>query len=178
MTPLLRTIENPVGAYRTTFLKTGRETGGEFVLVRIDLEGHGRNFPHVHRTFEAVEGRLGVEAAGVRRVLSPGERVTVPRGVVHTFYGVGERAVFLAEVRPARRFEDTLRVLYGLGHDGLLRADGRPRSLLHLALLVQLSESQLPGVPPLVGRAGIGALTLVARLTGAHRPWRKYLREV
>ncbi|MCA1716724.1 MAG: hypothetical protein LC781_07630 [Actinobacteria bacterium] len=54
---------------------------------------------------------------------------------------------FLCEMRPGQPgFEKTIMVGYGLARDGFTRSDGTPKSLYHMALLLDWSEIRVPGV--------------------------------
>lgn len=63
----------------------------DFVIRRWDLDHYPGDQapPHVHHrsdeAFCVLGGRLEVLVGGVRRVLQPGEHVTVPAGTTHTF---------------------------------------------------------------------------------------------
>jgi hypothetical protein len=53
--------------------------------------------------------------------------------------------VVRVELRPGHAgFEKSLRVAYGLAADGLVRANGMPRNLLHAALLLEWGDGRLP----------------------------------
>jgi quercetin dioxygenase-like cupin family protein len=68
----------------------------DFVIRRWDLDPHPGDQapPHVHQhgdeAFCVLSGRLEVLVGEERRVLSPGDYVTVPAGTVHTFATVDE----------------------------------------------------------------------------------------
>ncbi len=154
--------ENPTGEDRryyhplqkdyTTFLETSEETGGEHTLIEIELAPGGGNTPHYHKTydehFEVVEGTLEVLVGKETRVLRPGQKAVAPRNTLHRFRNPGEqRARFLVELRPASAgFEKAIKAGYGLARDGRVRADGTPKNLYHLAVLLEWSEIRLPGV--------------------------------
>ncbi len=154
--------ENPAGEDRryyhplqkdyTTFLETSEETGGEHTLIEIELAPGGGNTPHYHKTydehFEVVEGTLEVLVGKETRVLRPGQKAVAPRNTLHRFRNPGEqRARFLVELRPASAgFEKAIKAGYGLARDGRVRADGTPKNLYHLAVLLEWSEIRLPGV--------------------------------
>ena len=175
-----RVIENPVIGDRVTFLKTTEETNGEYLLAKVKLAAHGGNAMHYHLTFtegfEVLEGRLNVDLDGRHLVLEPGEKALVPIKSRHRFYSTSEEPVtFIVEIRPARRMEEALRVAYGLARDGKTNAKSVPRNVFELALLYELGESYLVGMPLLVQRAVFGVLAKVARWRGVEKSLEKYL---
>jgi mannose-6-phosphate isomerase-like protein (cupin superfamily) len=175
-----RVIENPVIGDRVTFLQTAEETEGEYLLLKVELAPHGGNAMHHHLTFteafEVLEGRLNIDVGGRHLVLGPGERALVPIKAHHRFYSTSDEPVtFIVETRPARRMEEALRVAYGLARDGKTNAKSVPRDILQLALLYELGESYLTGIPLFLQRAVFGALAKVARWRGVERSFEKYL---
>ena len=175
-----RVIENPIIGDRVTFLKTAEETDGEYMLAKVELAPHGGNAMHYHLTFteafEVLEGRLNVDLDGRHLVLGPGEKALVPIRSRHRFYGTSDEPVtFTVGMRPARRMEEALRVAYGLARDGKTNAKSVPRNVFQLALLYELGESYLVGMPLLVQRAVFGVLAKVARWRGVEKSLEKYL---
>jgi hypothetical protein len=71
--------------------------------------------------------------------------------------------------------EEALRVAYGLARDGKTNAESVPRNVFQLALLYELGESYLVGMPLLVQRALFGVLAKVARWRGVEKSLEKYL---
>ena len=147
-----RRYYHPVQKDYTTFLETSEETGGDHTLLEIELAPGGGNTPHYHKTydehFEVVEGTLEVLVGKETRVLRPGQKAVAPRNTLHRFRNPGEeRARFLVELRPGSAgFEKAIKAGYGLARDGRVRADGTPKNLYHLAVLLEWSEIRLPGV--------------------------------
>lgn len=135
-----------------TFLKTAEETGGEYTLIEVEVAPGGGNAPHYHKTydehFEVLEGTLEVMAGGETHVLRPGDTALAPKNTLHNFRNrTGEPTTFLVTLRPASPgFEKALKAAYGLAADGLTRADGTPKSIYQLAVLLEWSEMRVPGV--------------------------------
>lgn len=159
------TIVNPAIGDEVTFVPVD---GGR-LLLRIALQPGGGNAMHRHRAmtehFEAVEGTLTVVRGGERLQLAPGERADVPRGVPHHFANDTEDViVFEVTLDPAGRFEDTLRIVYGLAGDGRTTAGSVPKNPLDLAVLFAIGETYPAGVPIPVQRALFAPLVLLARL--------------
>ena len=173
MTPRRR-IYNPVQDDAVTFLETSEESGGERTLGELEVAPGGKVTPHYHlgytEHFTVLEGRLTVRVGEVRRILGPGEELTVPIGTVHEWSNPGTgRTVAHIELRPGQPgFETSLRVVYGLAADGKVLKNGVPRNPLHAALLLEWGETRLAGRAAILER-GLRALARVARLAGVDR---------
>jgi mannose-6-phosphate isomerase-like protein (cupin superfamily) len=143
---------NPVQKDAATFLETSEETGGERSLAEVEVAPGGGPIPHFHKTyterFEVIEGSLEVLVGDETRVLHAGEEATVTKNTLHRFHNATDETVtFLCEMRPGQPgFEKTIMVGYGLARDGLTRSDGTPKSLYHMALLLEWSEIRVPGI--------------------------------
>lgn len=151
MLPTQRTFINPIVRDEVTFVNYSSETGGEFTEIDCLLMPGGGNPPHYHNAyaeiFTAVEGALGLQVGKRTMLLQPGQSATVDIGTVHRFFNSGNDPVrFHALVKPGHHgFENTLRIVYGLARDGECRKDGTPRSLIHLAVLMMMSDTRIPG---------------------------------
>ena len=147
-----RRYYNPIQKDYATFLETSEETGGEYSLIEVEVAPGGGNEPHYHKTydehFEVLEGALEVLVDGETRTLGPGRKAVAPKNVLHRFRNTtGEPTRFLVTLRPGHAgFEKAIKVAYGLASDGRARADGTPKNLYHLAILVDWSDMRLPGV--------------------------------
>ncbi len=132
-----RRIENPVQGDAVTFLETSAESGGERSLMALEVRPGGKVTPHFHLTYSehffVREGRLTVEVGEARHELGPGDDVAVARGARHAWRNEGSEPVMAdLELRPGHdRFEDSLRMVYGLAADGRVMANGLPRNPLH-----------------------------------------------
>lgn len=146
-----RVFENPVIGDRVTFLETSEEANGVHSLLEIELIPKGGNAVHYHRsfseTFTAVEGELGVQAGKEHKVLKPGESYTIPPMMLHRFYNTGEQPIkFRVELRPGHAgFENSMKIAYGLARDGLTNKKSVPRKFSHMALLITMSDTNIPG---------------------------------
>ncbi len=172
--PRERTIENPVIGDRVTFVNTTAETQGAYLLEQIELAPHGGNALHYHLTFterfEVLDGRLHIELDGQQLILGPGESAFVPLKAQHRFYSTSETPVtFRVELRPARQFEDALRIAYGLARDGRTTAQSVPKNIWELAVLFQMAETYLPGLPLRVQQRLFGTLATIARWLGVEQ---------
>jgi len=79
-----------------TLLATGKETNGAYAQLEGSVAPGGGPPLHIHHradeTFYLVEGSLEVRLGDSTLMAWPGDYVRVPRGTVHTFRNVGERA--------------------------------------------------------------------------------------
>ena len=147
-----RRYYHPLQKDYATFLKTNEETGGEYSLIEVEVAPGGGNAPHYHKTynecFEVLEGVLEVMVGGETRVLRPGDKAVAPKNTLHNFRNpTGEPTTFLVELRPGSSgFEKAVKAGYGLAADGLTRADGTPKNLYYLAVLLEWSDIRLPGI--------------------------------
>ncbi|OAL39233.1 hypothetical protein AYO20_01551 [Fonsecaea nubica] len=147
------TIVNKNSGETITWTTYGCETGGKEANAILVCKPGGGPPLHYHTTyaerFEAVEGDLGV-ILGHREPfhLKPGESAEIPIGTHHRFFNDGDKDVtFKGFVVPAHAgFERSLYVLFGLNNDGLADPKtGMPYSILHAALVGEMSESRFPG---------------------------------
>jgi len=144
--------ENPVFGDKAVFLKTSDETEGRFTLIELELAVNGGNTKHSHESYEeiftVIEGELCLHVNGEDRVLYKGERYTVLKNVEHYFRNESDTVTkFHVEFRPGQQgFEQTLMIGYGLAKDGLINKKGIPKRFSHLALLITLSDTRMPGM--------------------------------
>jgi quercetin dioxygenase-like cupin family protein len=169
-----RTIENPLIKDQVTFLTTLEESGGQYEFVEVRLAGGGGNGLHFHTTYDeeftAVEGDLHIECDGEEIILHPGKKAIAPKGSVHKFYNPSkEPIIFYVKIIPARSFEKTLRIAYGLANDKKVSAQGIPRNPLELAVLFYAGESYLPGMPLVIQRSLFGLLYYFAKFLGTEK---------
>mgnify|MGYP001156557903 CR=1 FL=1 len=148
-----RVIENPLIKDRVTFIETAAETGGKFTLVQVELAPNGGNDLHYHKTFDetftVLEGVLGIQLGKEILHLKKGESATAPIDSLHRFFNpsASEKVVFNVLLQPGSAgFETTLQVAYGLARDGRTNRKGIPKSLYHMALIIQWSDTNLPGL--------------------------------
>ena len=150
--PMKRTITNPVFEDEVRFVTTAEESDGEVTELEITLKPGGENDLHYHQTyaetFTAVEGRLGVRLGpkGVEHILEPGQSKVVDEGQIHAFFNPTDADItFKVELKPGHTgFEQSLRIMYGLAHDGEVNAQGMPKSLKNMGVIARLSEMRSP----------------------------------
>jgi quercetin dioxygenase-like cupin family protein len=166
-----REIYNPVQRDRITFLKTSAETDGELTLLEMEVAPGGGNGLHIHTTyaerFTVIQGELGVQLSDQQHILHAGDTALAPAGTIHRWYNSSEQpSRIYVELRPGHAgFEQTLRIVYGLARDGLTHADGTPKNLLHLAVILRMSDIKVTGPVSLLSPL-FGLLAWVARRRG------------
>jgi quercetin dioxygenase-like cupin family protein len=173
--------ENPVTGERVVIRLGTQETGGERLIADIYARpGAAVAGEHVHpsidETFTVLRGRVGFSIDGQKIVAEAGQKLHVPRGVVHDWWNAGdEEAHIVVEITPAARFVTMIRNLFGLAQDGRTDKKGMP-SLLQLALLAREFEDvvRFTSPPRPVQRALFGVLAPIARLRGYRGRYEKY----
>ncbi|GAB3174544.1 cupin domain-containing protein [Telluribacter humicola] len=176
-----RTVINKVGNYATTFLKTGRETGGAYELIRVELEPQGGNGWHYHKTFDeqftVAEGTITIGLEGKELLLSKGQTATAPKTKMHFFKNPSStKTILIVKTIPARGLEKTIRIGYGLSNSGQIDANGIPSNPWHMALLLGYSESYFPVVPPMIQEPFIKGMAKIAQWRGEDKVLEQYFR--
>jgi quercetin dioxygenase-like cupin family protein len=174
-----RTVRNPLINDEVTFLQTAEETGGAYAGVRVTLAPGGGNDLHFHldftEEFQSIEGTLTIECDGQRLALQPGARATAPIGSHHRFANDTDRPVtFVAKITPAHRFEETIRIAYGMARDGKVNKAGLPKNPLQLALLFEIGGTYPAAMPLWLQRAIFTPLIKLARWRKIERTFDKY----
>ena len=167
------TLENPVTGERLVFHKTSRETAGELVVVECFVQPDGAvAAAHVHpqqeERFQVLRGTVGFRSGREKRVLGPGERLTVPAGTPHKFWNAGDGvAHFVCEIRPALQFEQLIETMFALADDGKTNRKGMPNPL-RLAVIARehFDTVRLPFPPAVLQRAGLALGAPFGRLLG------------
>jgi mannose-6-phosphate isomerase-like protein (cupin superfamily) len=181
---LPRTIENPITAERVTFLATAEETNGHYVRIRNETSAGAPGIVlHYHlaytEAFEVLKGRLDMCVGSKENhlVLAEGESAFVPLDTAHRFWNSStEPVVFEVEIRPARNFEKSLRAQFGLVQDGKTNEKAIPKNIFELALIYELSESYIVGMPLFLQKGIFGALARIARWRGYDPEFSKYTK--
>lgn len=163
-----RTVHrNPVQRDQVVVLRTSKETGGEYTLMHLEAEPGATLMRHYHRSFDerfdVLDGTLTVEVEGRTHILHARDGVTVPVNTLHRWTNTGSGpARILIELSPGNPgFEKALAILYGLADDGRVMKNAVPRNFYHTALLMEWSDTWLPGpvrlLEPLARRAAARA---------------------
>jgi quercetin dioxygenase-like cupin family protein len=151
-----RRIYNPAQKDYATFLETTASTNGKRTLLEVEVAPGGGNGLHYHTTyserFEVLEGELCVQVGKKKLTLKPGESATAPINALHRFYNeTSQTTRFLVELQPGSvGFEQGLQIAYGLAVDGRTNKEGMPTNIYHLAVILELTETMVPGVFALV----------------------------
>ena len=101
-----------------TFTRSAEDTHGEFVETLVSLPASGEGPPlhrHVFQTelFEAIDGKLGLDCAGKKLVLEPGQSFTVPANTLHSCYSIEGKAItFKVIFKPACNIEYLLTEMF------------------------------------------------------------------
>ncbi|MBK9980845.1 MAG: cupin domain-containing protein [Saprospiraceae bacterium] len=148
-----RTIVNPIIKDIVTFIQTAEESGGKITEAEITLMPGGGNPLHYHKTysetFTAIEGQLGLKSGKKQsRILNPGETFTVEPMSMHSFFNPTDKEIkFNVKLQPGHTgFENALRIIYGLAADGLTDKKTIPKSLKHTAIIICMSDMNMPGL--------------------------------
>ena len=166
-----RTIRNNEGNYESTFLETGRDTGGAYELIQVEVEPKGGNSWHYHKSFDEqftiLTGELTVGMNGKTIVLKAGEGATAPRKSMHYFHNATNTTVtILVKATPAKGLEKSVRVGYGLHNTGQWGKGFLPKNPWHLPLLLGYSETYLPKLPGFIQEPLINSLAKIAQWKG------------
>lgn len=161
-------VSHPGAGVWSTALVEPADADGRFerrlVVLAPQAAGSGE---HAHadsvEEFEGVAGEVTVTADGVDRVLGPGEAVTVPPDVPHSFRSDGDDlASFVVDIRPPSDTRAVIRTVFGRAHDD---PDAGPPGLLGRLLLTATFGGDTAFTPPRpsVQRALAPVLRPVAR---------------
>ena len=173
-------LENPVTGERLRFLKTSRDTGGEYVVVEVLLKPGGTvAAAHIHpfqtEEFNIVAGTVGFKLGRKKLEATPGDLVRVEPGTAHKFWNAGDKpARFITVVRPALQFEQLIQTMFSLAAEGKTNRRGMPNPL-HLAVIAKahFDVVRLPFPPVFMQRMGLALAAPLGRLAGyagTHEP--------
>jgi Cupin domain len=122
------------------------------LLAELEVYPGGGNTMHLHSAFEetftAVNGVLGVVVNKQKHYLQPGESITVPLHTPHYFFSNSKEPITChVKFTPGHDgFIKGLAIGYGLAADGKTNSKGMPKSLMHLALLMVLTDTKPAGI--------------------------------
>ncbi|ADU29244.1 cupin domain-containing protein [Evansella cellulosilytica] len=137
-----------------TFLENAKETNGEYLLIEVNLPPGGEGPPlHYHlefeEEFEGVKGQLFVIRGKEEHVINPGEKVTVPKETHHLFKNASdtEPVTFRVKLTPPHKFEESMRIAYGLAADGKISKKGKFDNMLHAVVILNMQDTRLVKMP-------------------------------
>lgn len=162
--------------HRVTVLGQGADEHGSYLRLRHELPHPGRQAgPHWHpvltERWTVRQGALRFRIDGRVTTAGPGDTVYAPARVVHEFRSEAPDTVLEHEIRPALRHLDMFALWSALDRAGATTRSGLPRNPLALALLWELQDGYLAGIPAWPQRAILGTLAAIARRTGYARRW-------
>lgn len=173
---------NPATNERSVLLTDPREQAEQALVSHLFVAPGGRVVaPHLHPTVEErfliLAGQVGFLIDGKESTLGPGEGATVPPGVIHDWWQVGdEEAQALVEVKPGVRFGEMAATLFGLAREGKVNPKGMP-SPLQLAVLGHEYRDIVVFTkpPPAVTRVVLPPLAWLGRRRGYLPTYDKYM---
>ena len=159
---------------RYRVLRTARDTGGEFVRVE-DTAAPGPSrrpvsaHPAQEERFEVLAGTLALTVDGREHVLKQGESFVVPPGARHLPHNAGEEDVrFVAEMRPAGRFEEFLAEITAANNSG---REGISYLLTAAGVLKRFPDTEHPTtLPRPIERAVFAVMATLGGLFGLRSP--------
>lgn len=178
-----QTVTNRVTGEQITFLETAKDTNEEYLLIEVALPPFGKGPPlHIHdrfeEEFEVITGMLTVTLGKTKHLLVAGDRCVAPLKTPHTFTNEHEdHVVFRVRLTPPSKFEQSVRIHYGLMDDGLTDEKGNPKSLAYTALVLSLQDTLIVGIPFWVQRYLFKRTVKHARKKGVYTALEKYTGE-
>lgn len=173
-------ITNLINGDSYEFLETARDTDGQRVTMRATIKGRGKYVPnHFHvvqdETFEVVSGQLTILLGGQTKILSAGDKITLPKNIPHNHYNNENNAVtYIHTVTPALDFDFLIENLTGLAGDGKSK-NGRYGLIQELVTLKYLdSKTYLTDIPIGVQKVLMNTIGPVGRLLGYRAIYKKY----
>jgi quercetin dioxygenase-like cupin family protein len=173
-------LENPISGEKFTFVKTAADTGGELLVVDLDLspDGHvpgAHMHPLQEERFVVVRGVLKFRKGMRTKRARAGDSVVVPPGTVHRFKNAGDQpALVRVEVRPALRMEELFETSVALAREGRTTGSGMPYPF-ELALFMNEFEAEVraPFLPIGIVRMVMAPLAWMARRRGLDSRYQK-----
>jgi quercetin dioxygenase-like cupin family protein len=174
-------FKNPKSGETITFIKTSKDTNGEFVLFELECTKKGGvPFEHIHplqkETFTIIEGSVYFKLNGKEVHVTAGNAVTVPPGAKHIFLNKEDKVLrAIVEVRPALRFENGIETIFGMATDGKCDEKGQP-PFLQIAVLTDYSagEFYLASLPIPIQKFLFGILSRIGRVLGYQAFYTRY----
>lgn len=171
-------LTNPMTGDTYAYLETSSDSEGARVVIKATVKSQGQLVPnHFHteqdETFEIIDGQLTIWADGATKVLSAGERITLPKNKPHNHYnGHSVPVTYIHTVTPGLDFDYLIENLVGLAADGKKGGGGLVQQLVTLRYLE--SKSLLADVPVAVQKILLTTIPPIARLFGYRAIYKKY----
>ena len=159
---------------RYRVLEAARDSGGEFVRIQDTAEpGPSRRpisaHPSQRERFEVLSGTLGLTVDGEQHLLGPGDSFVVEPGARHLPRNAGDGELrFLAEIRPAGRFEEFLAEITAVNNT---ERDGLAYVLMAARVINRFPDIEHPTpLPRALDRALFATLAGAGKLLGLRIP--------
>jgi len=159
---------------RYRVLEAARDSGGEFVRIQDTAEpGPSRRpisaHPSQRERFEVLSGTLGLTVDGEQHLLGPGDSFVVEPGSRHLPRNAGDGELrFLAEIRPAGRFEDFLAEITAVNNT---EREGLAYVLMAARVINRFPDIEHPTpLPRALDRALFATLAATGKLLGLRIP--------
>ncbi|MFB2119163.1 cupin domain-containing protein [Parapedobacter sp. 2B3] len=171
-------LTNSITGDTYEYLETSKDSDGARVVIKATVKSRGQLVPnHFHtvqdETFEVIDGQLTVWVDGAARVLSAGERITLPKNKPHNHYnGHSIPVTYLHTVTPGLDFDYLIENLVGLATDGKKGGGGLLQQLVTLRYLD--SKSFLADIPLTVQKVLMTTIAPIARLLGYRAIYKRY----
>ena len=174
--------ENPVTGIKLVVRVGTWETNGEQLIVDLYVRKCGAGSPlHMHpviyERLTVMSGRVGLSLNGKTSIAEVGSTIEISPGLVHRWWNAGiYEARVTMDIRPAARFEDYIRNIFGLAQDGKTDPMGMP-NLLQLAVLAQDFDDVIRFLKPSRFVPGVlfSMLAPIARFLGYRGSYSEYL---
>jgi hypothetical protein len=155
-------------------LETARDSGGELVRIQ-DTAAPGPNrrpisaHPARRERFEVLSGTPGLTVDGEQHLLEPGDSFMVEPGARHLPRNAGDGELqFIAEMRPAGRFEEFLAEITAVNNT---EREGFAYLLTAARVINRFPDVERPTpLPPALDRALFAILAAAGRLLGLRIP--------
>lgn len=168
-----RNIINSVTGDRIHFWSSPLSGDGNELVFRCSLSPHAVGAPlHVHdnmtETFEVEFGILEIDLGkGAKRVLSHGEKISIPPGTPHGFRNPSaSETIFVTTANPGAELERFLRTMYELANSGRTDARGAPRNPVDLAAALAPMDMTIAPLPRGLQRVLVRTLLLARKVCG------------
>jgi mannose-6-phosphate isomerase-like protein (cupin superfamily) len=159
---------------RYQVLEAARDSGGELVRIQDTVApGPSRRPTSAHpaqrERFEVLSGTLGLTVDGEQHLLSAGDSFVVEPGARHLPHNAGDGELrFLAEIRPAGRFEEFLAEITAVNNTG---REGLAYLLTAARVINRFPDVEHPTpLPRALDRALFATLAAAGKLLGLRIP--------
>jgi len=173
-------ITNPINGDTHEYIETSEDTNGERVVMKATIKSKGQLVPkHFHalqdETFEIISGQLTIWLDGETKMLSAGDKITLPKNKPHNHYNNEDVEVtYIHSVTPGLDFDYLIENLVGLAADGKSK-NGKFGLVQELVTLKYLeSKSYLADMPLGIQKLLMNTVAPIGRLLGYRAIYKKY----